>query len=103
MEQKVLIFNKLYINKNAFHKNKRPISIEKLNIRRMVLSKKYLYGKKGSFKYFIGYIHEGNAFPRPLCIKFPQMNGYIKYFDISNKCIDLSVHDKELLKRYNEI
>ena len=39
-----------------------------------------LYGK-GSFKYFIRYIHEINAFPIPLCIKNPQMNGYVKYSD----------------------
>ena len=44
----------------AFHKNKRPFSIDKVDIKRLVLSKKDSYGKKGSFKYFIGYIHAGN-------------------------------------------
>ena len=50
MEQKVLI--KQCINKNTFHKNKRPISIEKVETRKIV-STKDLYGKKGSFKCFI--------------------------------------------------
>ena len=31
------------------------------------------------------------------------MNGYVKYFDSNNKYINLLVHDKELLKKYNEI
>ena len=66
------------------------------------MSKKDLYCKKGSFKYFIGHIDEIDAFPVPLCIKIPQMNGYVKYFN-DEKCMNLLVPDKELLKRYNEI
>ena len=54
MEQKTLVFGKQCINKNAFHKNERPIGIDKVDIRRIVLPKKDSYGKKGSFKYFIG-------------------------------------------------
>ena len=30
------------------------------------------------------------------------MNGCVKYFN-DNKCMNLLVHDKELLKKYNEI
>ena len=103
MEKQVLIFDKQCINKDSFYKNKRPISIDRVETRIIVLPKKDLYGKKGSFKYFIGYIHEGNVFPILLCIKLPQMNGYVKYFDRNNKCINLLVYDKELLKKYNEI
>ena len=36
MEQKPLIFDKHYTNKNAFRKNKRPINIDKVEIRRIV-------------------------------------------------------------------
>ena len=46
MEQKVLVFDKQCINKNAFHKNKRPISIDKVETKRIALSKKDSYGKK---------------------------------------------------------
>ena len=38
----------------------------------------------------------------PLYIKFPQMNAYAKYF-YKNKCTNLVVNDKEILKKYNEI
>ena len=67
-------------------------------IKRIMLPEKDSYDKKGSFKYFIEYINEVDAFPVPLCIKRPQMNGCIKYFDNNDKCINLLVHDKELLK-----
>ena len=96
--KKDLIFGKKCINRNAFHKNKRPISIVNVDIRRIVFSRKDLYGKKGSFKYFIGYISETNAFPMTLCIKLSQMNIYIKCFDSNNKCINLLVYDRKLVK-----
>ena len=39
-----------------------------------VLSKKDLYAKKVSLKYFVGYyISETNAFTMPLCMKLPQV------------------------------
>ena len=68
-----------------------------------MLSSKHSYGNKGSFKYFIGYIHVGNVFPLPLYIKLPQMNGYVKCFDNNNKYINFLVHDKEVLNKYNKI
>ena len=52
-----------------------------------MLSKKALYDKKGSFKYFIGYINKTDAFPVQL--KLPQMNEYVKYFDSNNKHMNL--------------
>ena len=48
-----------------------------MDIKRTALSDKKSYGKD-SFKYFIGYRHEGNAFASPLCIRLPQMNAYAK-------------------------
>ena len=62
MEQKALTFGDDCINKNAFHKNERPINTDEVDIRRIVLSSKYSYGNNSSFKYFIGYINIGNIF-----------------------------------------
>ena len=53
------------------------------------------YGKKSSFKYFIGYNDNVNI--RQLCIKLPEMNGYAKYFD-SSKTMSFKATDKKLLK-----
>ena len=39
----------------------------------------------------------------PLCIKFPQVHGYVKYFDNNNKCINFLVQNKKLLEAYNAI
>ena len=65
--------------KNAFHKNKKPISINKVKLKRILLSKKDPYDRKRSFKYFIGYINETDVFPVPLCIKLPKIIGYVWY------------------------
>ena len=45
-----------------------------------------------SFKYFVGYI---TNHIKLLPIKLPQMNGYLRYFDSNNKCMN---HDEKLLK-----
>ena len=58
------------------------------------------YGTKNSLKYFIGY-SDGDVI-RPLCIKLPQMIGYVKNFD-SNKTMSCKVSDNKLLKKYNKI
>ena len=90
------------IIKSAFHKTKKPVKINKIDIERIALSDKKSYGKNSS-KYFIGYRHEGNAFPSPLWIKLPQINVYAKYFDKNNKYMNILVHDKKILEKYNKI
>ena len=37
--------------------------------------------------------------PSPLCVKFPKMNAYAKFFDRNNKYINLLVNDKKIFKR----
>ena len=98
-----MIFGEEYIIKNKFHVYEKSINIDKVDIKRIVLSKKELYGNKGSYKYFIEHIYEDNALPLPLCIKFSQMNAYAKYFDKNNKWMNLLVNDKEMLEKYNKI
>ena len=55
--------------------------------------------KKTSLKYFIGY---NDDVIRPLCIKLPQMIGYVKHID-SNKTMSFKVGDNKLLEKYNKI
>ena len=81
MEQKVLIFGKICLSKIFFHKRKHLIYIEKVDIDWILISSK----KKGSFKYFIGYM---NSYMKPICKKFSQMNGYVNYFN-DNKFMNL--------------
>ena len=53
-----------------------------------------------SLKYFNAYNNDDAI--RPLCIKLPQIIGYVKYFD-SNKTMSFKDGDNKLLKRYNKI
>ena len=58
---------------------------------------------KDSFQDFIGYRHEGCAFPSLLCNKLPQMDAYAKYFDKNSKYINHLVKDEKILKQYLKI
>ena len=64
------------------------------------VSKKESYGAKHSLKYFIGYNDDDVI--RPLCIRLPQMIGYVKCFD-NNKTMSFKVSDNKLLKKYTKI
>ena len=83
IEQKALIFGKQCINKKTFHKNKRLISFDKVDIRKIVLFKKNSYGEKVSLKYVVGHINETDAFPVSLWIKLHQINGLIAIINAS--------------------
>ena len=60
---------------------------------KLLVSKKEPYGTNKSIKYFIGY-NVDNVI-RPLCIKRPQIIGYVKYFD-SNKMMSFKILIKNL-------
>ena len=66
-----------------------------VGVYKILVSKKELYRTKNSLEYFIRY---NDGFIRPLCIKLPQMVGYVKYF-YSNKALSLKVIDNKLLKK----
>ena len=72
-----------------------------MDVNRILVSKKKSYGKKKSLKYVIGYNDDHDVI-RPLCIKPPQMIGYVKHFN-SNKTMSFKVIDNNLLKKYIEI
>ena len=76
MEQEAIYFGENGIIKSAFHKNKKPININEVDIEETVLSHIKSYGKD-SFKYFIWYRHKGNSFPSPFSVKLPQINAML--------------------------
>ena len=101
MSGKNIFFNDKKINKSNFYKNKKLIQIDNVGVNKMLASKKESYGKKDSFKYFIGCNENDDI--RPLCIKLPQMIGYAKYFESNNNTMSFKVIDKKLLKKYTKI
>ena len=103
MEPEILSYGETGIIKTAFHKKTTSININEIEINRLELFDKTSYGNKGSFKEYIGYRHKGETLLSPLNIKLPQLTGYAKHFNNSDKLISFLVTDKDLLKKYTEI
>ena len=98
MSRKNINFDDKKINKNNFYKSKKLFNSHDLDVNKILVSKKKSYFTKNSLKYFIGY-NDDDDFIRPLCIKLPQMIGYVKHFDSNN----FKVSDNKLSKKYNKI
>ena len=73
----------------------RPFKIDEIDVNKIKKS----YSTKKSLRYFIGY---NDDVIRPLCIKLPQMIGYVKHFD-NNKIMSFKVTDDKLFKKYTKI
>ena len=86
MSVKSINFEDKKISKTNFYKKKKRFNIYDLDVNKILVSKKESYGTKNSLKYFIEYNDDDVI--RPLCIKLPQMIGYVKNFD-SNKATSL--------------
>ena len=82
----------------CFYKNKKATKIDDTDINKILVSKEEPYGTKYSFKYFIGY--NDNDVIRLLCIKLPQMTGYIRKFE-GYTTMSFKICNKQLLKKYN--
>ena len=78
MEPKTLVFDKEFVNKNSFHSYKKPIGINKVDIR---------------------YITDDGIIP--LYLEYPQMNAHVKYFNKSSIHMNILVHNKKILKKNN--
>ena len=100
MNGKGINFDDKKINKITFYKNKKLFNIHGLDVYKILVSIKESYGAKNSLKYFIGY--NDDDVTRPLCIKLPQVIGYVKHFEI-NKTISFNASDNKLLKKYHKI
>ena len=100
MSGKNVNFRDKKILKSDFYKNKEVTNIDDIDANKILASKEEPYGTKKSFKYFIGY--NDNDLIRPLCIKLPQMTGYVRNFE-GNTTISFKISDKQLLKKYNQI
>ena len=59
-------------------KTKKTSNIDGIDVDKVLVTEKALYGKNNSFKYFI--IYNDNDFIRALFVKLPQMTSYINKF-----------------------
>ena len=85
MSGKCINFDDKKFNKSSFYKNKKLLSLNDIDVNKILVSKKESYGDV----------------IRPLCILLPQMIGYVKHFD-SNKTMSFKVSDNRL-KKYKKI
>ena len=72
MGEKALKFDNIRVNIKEFHKFKKPINLDLVNVNEVVVSDKFKHSDDG-LKYFIG-CKEGEIV-KPLCIILPQMSG----------------------------
>ena len=102
MNGKSININDINIKKsNFYNKNKKILSIDDIDVNKMLVSKKEQYGKHNSFKYFIRY--NDNNVIRPLYLFLLQTTGYINKFDKNKITMSLMIKDIQLLKSYNKI
>ena len=71
MDKKIINFDNNEIEKYKFHQYKNPISINNIDINKIIVFNKVHFGKKG-FNYFISYKDAKKT--RPLFIFFPKMS-----------------------------
>ena len=100
MSRKNINFSDKKIKKSDFDKNKKVTRMDDTDVNKILVSKEEPCGTKNSFKYFIGY--NDNDVIRPLCIKLPQMTGYVGKFE-NNTTMSFKISNKQLLKKYNKI
>ena len=89
MSRKNINFNGKKIRKSTFYKNKKINNIEHIDVNNILVSKKEPYG------IFIWY--NDNNIIRSLCIKLPQMTGYVRKFN-ENVTMLFRVTDKPTFK-----
>ena len=96
-----IIFDDKKIRKNIFYRSRKPFNVSDIDVNKIIISKEVVYRTKNSLKYIIGYIDEDDVI-RPLLLKLPQMNGYLKEFNDS-MTMSLRVDDSKLFKKYCKI
>ena len=98
IENAIIKFGDIEIEKQKIYQHKRPISIKDIDINKITVSNKVSFDKRG-FKYFVGY---KDRKIRPLRIFHPKMSGYRRDFH-ETKYMSFLITNDELLEKYNEI
>ena len=100
MGEKTLKFNNIKVNKKEFQKSKNAIELDLVDNGKIVVFDKHKHSEEG-FQYFNCY--QEDEIVKPLFIIFPQMNGYIKYFENGGKNMSLLIKNSEVWEKYEDI
>ena len=71
-----------------------------VNVDQIVVSCKFKHSDEG-VKYFVRY--QDSEIVKQICIIFPQMSGYIKYFEIGGKNMSFLIKDDDVWEKYENI
>ena len=88
------------VDKKKFYSSKEVIFLGSLDLSKIVVSSRWKLNDT-TYKCFCRYLN--NDVIKPLCVIFPQMNGYIKYFDDGGKNMSFVTDDKKVYEKYDEI
>lgn len=105
MSKEYLNLNDIEIAERMFHSSKSSIALNDVDFHKTLISEKFGNAKnerklKNYFKYFIGYKNNEKVYL--LCIRHPQMTGYLNGFK-ENKYMNFLIKDNQLLKKCNKI
>ena len=98
MDKKIIKVDDTEIEVYKFHQSESPISINDIDINKIVVPNKLPFGKQ-DFKYFIGYKDSEKI--RTLCTFCPQMIIYKRNFDENRRIYFLKKEIKFLLNIWN--
>ena len=100
MSSRKIKFEDKEVDKKEFYSSKQAISLDFTDLSKIVASNKWKINDT-TYKYLCGYLN--NDVIQPLCVIFPQMSEYIKYFDNDGKNMSFVMDDEEVYEKYNEI
>ena len=76
-----LMFGEIKLNKKDFHRSKQPLYLNQVEMSKVVISDEFKLDD--GVKSLI--VYKNGETVKPLCIILPQISGFIKYFENSNK------------------
>ena len=83
MAKEILMFRYIEIEKINFTTIRLLFLLRDVDIEKVLVSKKISFGEK-NYKYFIGYLYNGNKV-KPLNIMLPKTSTYLKSYDEQTK------------------
>ena len=101
MSSQKIKFGDKEVDKKTFYSSKEAILLDSVDLSKIVVSSRWKLNFT-TYKYFCGYLNNDGII-KPLYVILPQMNGYIKYFDVGGKNMSFVTDDEKVYEKYDEI
>ena len=95
MSLRKIKFGNKEVNKKEFYSSKQAISLDSVDLNKIVVSKKWKINDT-AYKYIFGYLNNDTI--QPLCVIY-----IIKYFDDGGKNMSFVTDDEKIYKKSNEL